>query len=435
MKGCIVSALVAAFLSVTPAVARAESSDEAEITAMAKEHYKQGLDAYKNGKYPEAIKELKKAYLLKRLPALLLNIGATYRKMNDIDNAVYYYKKYLAEAPDAKDRGEVEKTVADLEHEKPGAGAAANAAAEPAAPPESTPAPEAGTAWKHTPVDAAPPDQPLDVRVQMPVTKGVKVYVYYRGAGEPEFNQVLMRRHGAEKVGRIPAEAMAGKSVQYYIEGKDDKGHVVKSFGSPADPNIVRIDAAAAPQVMAAGGGAPAAGAAGAAHEDLDDEAAPITGELAEKPKKHHGGASSSSENDRTSRFGAAFWAGAIAAAVGIAGVAIGSYFLYQAKSYSDVLTADSQYRDPTTGLPYKFTDPNASPYDDKTVEARGQRDNSIGIALTTVGGIALVGGAALMVVDQVVLKHRGEKAKRSSAWLMPSVGPNVAGVAGGVTF
>ncbi|MCU1277165.1 MAG: hypothetical protein JWM53_711, partial [bacterium] len=56
---------------------------EAEITAMAKEHYKLGLDAYKNAKYPEAIKELKQAYLLKRLPALLLNIGATYRKMND----------------------------------------------------------------------------------------------------------------------------------------------------------------------------------------------------------------------------------------------------------------------------------------------------------------------------------------------------------------
>ena len=102
MKGFVVSALVAVLLCIVPAVAHAESSDEAEITAMAKEHYKLGLDAYKNGRYPEAIKELKKAYLLKRLPALLLNIGATYRKMGDADNAVYYYKKYLAEAPDAK---------------------------------------------------------------------------------------------------------------------------------------------------------------------------------------------------------------------------------------------------------------------------------------------------------------------------------------------
>ena len=39
------------------------------------------------------------------------------------------------------------------------------------------------------------------------------------------------------------------------------------------------------------------------------------------------------------------------------------------------------------------------------------------------------------MVVDQTILKHRGETQKHSSAWLMPTVGPNVAGVAGGVTF
>ena len=436
MKGCVVSALVAAMLCVVPAVAHAESSDEAKITTMAKKHYKLGLDAYKNGKYPEAIKELKKAYLLKRLPALLLNIGATYRKMGDVDNAVYYYKKYLAEAPDARDRGEVEKTLAELEKEKPGAGAGAtgSAANEPTPPASESPAPPASTEWKHTPIDAAPPDQPLDVRVQMPVTKGVKVYVYYRGAGQSDFSQVLARRHGGEKVGRIPSEAMSGKSVQYYVEGKDDKGHVVKSFGSPSDPNIVRIDESAAPQVVASSGGEAASEKGSSAHADLDDEAAPITGEIAEKPKKHRGG-SSSSGSDRTARFGAAFWAGAVVAVVGIAGVAIGSYFLYQAKSYSDVLTADSQYRDPMTGLPYKFTDPQASPYDDKTVEARGQRDNNIGIALTTVGGIALVGGVALMVVDQTILKHRGEKPKHSSAWLMPTVGPNVAGVAGGVTF
>ncbi len=437
MKGCVVSALVAALLCVVPAVAHAESNDEAEITNMAKEHYRLGLDAYKNGRYPEAIKELKKAYLLKRLPALLLNIGATYRKMGDVDNAVYYYKKYLTEAPDAKDRGDVERTLAELEHEKPGAGAGATGAGanEPTPPSESS-APAASGEWKHTAVDAAPPDQPLDVRVQMPVTKGVKVYVYYRGAGQSDFSQVLMRRHGNEKVGRIPADAMSGKSLQYYVEGKDDKGNVVKSFGSPSDPNIVRIDSSAAPQVVASGGEAAASsGGAAAAHADLDDEAAPITGEIAEKPGKKHRTGSGAAEGERTARFGTAFWAGAAVAVLGVASFAIGSYFLYQAKSYSDVLTADSQYRDPTTGQPYKFTDPNATPYDDKTVEARGIRDNNIGIALTVVGGLATVGGVVLMVVDQVVFKHRGEKPKSSTAWLMPTVGPNVAGVAGGVTF
>jgi len=50
------------------------------------------------------------------------------------------------------------------------------------------------------------------------------------------------------------------------------------------------------------------------------------------------------------------------------------------------------------------------------------------------VGGVALAGGVVLMVVDQLVLKNRGEKPK-SSAWILPTAGPNVAGIAGGVTF
>ena len=117
---------------------------------------------------------MKKAYLLKRLPALLLNIGATYRKMNDYENSVYYYKKYLAEAPDAKDRGEVEKTLGNR-GAKPAPERAPRARRRPAKPsaPSEAPAPPAATEWKHTPVDAAPPEQPLDVRVQMPVSKGV----------------------------------------------------------------------------------------------------------------------------------------------------------------------------------------------------------------------------------------------------------------------
>ncbi|HEY2745401.1 MAG TPA: hypothetical protein VGL86_12280, partial [Polyangia bacterium] len=173
----------------------------------------------------------------------------------------------------------------------------------------------------------------------------------------------------------------------------------------------------------------------GSAHNDLDDEAAPITGEIAEKPHKHHG-SSRSSEGERTNRFGGLFWGGVVVAALGVASFAIGSYFLYQAQSYSNVLTADSQYRDPNTGQPYKFSDPNATPYDDKTVEARGIRDNGIGIGLTVVGGICAVGGVTMMIVDQVVLKHRGEeKPKHNTAWLLPTVGPNVAGVAGGITF
>ncbi|MDB4970536.1 MAG: TonB-dependent receptor [Myxococcales bacterium] len=435
MKCCVLTALAAVLLCTT-AVARAESGDEAEITAMAKEHYKLGLDAYKAAKYPEAIKELKKAYLLKRLPALLLNIGATYRKMHDLDNAVYYYKKYLAEAPDARDRGEVEKTLAEVEKERP-AGST----------PVPNPAPSEGAAeaappaqeWKHTPVDAAPPDQPIDVRVSMPVTKGVKVYVYYRSAGDPEFNKVLMRRHGNEKVGRIPGSAISGKSVQYYVEGKDDKGNVVKTFGSPSDPNVIMVDPKAAPQMVASAGDDKPEKAKGAVRDDLDDEAAPITGELEEKQnraRKH----STSSGGERTARFGTLFYVGLAAAVAGAGAVGGGAYGLYQAKSYSDVLTADSNFRD-QNGNPYRFTDPSAMPYDDKYIEQRGKFFDTLGIALTVSGAVLLAAGVTMIALDQTVLKNRSEKPKRSSsAWLAPSVAPGSGGgmtasMAGGFTF
>src|SRR5450755_4117194 len=86
-------------------VARAADDDDPEVIAQAKEHYKAGLAAYQAGKYDVAIRELKKAYSAKRLPPLLLNIGATYRKIGDIDLSLHFYQKYLDEAPsDARDR-------------------------------------------------------------------------------------------------------------------------------------------------------------------------------------------------------------------------------------------------------------------------------------------------------------------------------------------
>src|SRR3954462_10588228 len=98
-KTFLLAALAVALGAGPSSVAAQEGGgDDAEVTKMAKEHYKAGLDAYKAGQYDVAIKELKRAYLLKRLPPLLLNIGATYRKMGDLDLALHFYKKYLDEA-------------------------------------------------------------------------------------------------------------------------------------------------------------------------------------------------------------------------------------------------------------------------------------------------------------------------------------------------
>src|SRR5262245_58623702 len=122
MKTILSTVAIAVLLcSVAQAACGADADEGAEVTQMAKEHYKQGLDAYKAGKYDLAIKHLKQAYLLKRLPALLLNIGATYRKKGEYDQAIHNYQKYLDEAPpDAKDRGDVQQIIEELKREKAG---------------------------------------------------------------------------------------------------------------------------------------------------------------------------------------------------------------------------------------------------------------------------------------------------------------------------
>jgi tetratricopeptide (TPR) repeat protein len=153
------SLALAAVLCAAPRLAVAQDED-AEVTKMAKEHYKAGLDAYKAGKYDVAIKELKKAYLLKRIPALLINIGATYRKMGDLDLALHFYGKYLEEAPaDAKDRGEVEKTITEIKTEKETGAPPANAEAAQPEKPAPVPAKEEPAAKPRRAEPAEPGDK------------------------------------------------------------------------------------------------------------------------------------------------------------------------------------------------------------------------------------------------------------------------------------
>jgi hypothetical protein len=266
----------------------------------------------------------------------------------------------------------------------------------------------------------------------MPVMKGVKVYLYYRDAGSADFSSVVMKRHGTEKVGRIPASAMGGKSIQYYIEAKDDKGNVINKSGSQAEPNVVMIDANAKP-VMIAGEGeaAPAAASGGGqvAHSDLDDEAAPIMGNVGHEEGPRHKASKSGGK-----RFGGAFYAGLVFAVAGAALVGTGAWALFQAQSYANALSADSLGNN---GMPYKFNDPSAQPYDDKTVEQRGRSYNTMGIGLTVAGGVAAAAGIIMIAVDQTVMAKRRaeEKPKRSAWYVAPSVSPTYAGIGGGVTF
>ena len=458
MKSAVTFAFAfALLLGSLAARAQEGQEDDPEVLKMAKEHYKLGLEAYKTGKYDVAIKALKRAYLLKRLPPLLLNIAATYRKLGDNQMALHFYKKYIDEAPpDAKDREDVQRTIVEIQDGKPAAPPAENTqdAPAPSAPSSSKEEPVHAknephkVAWNHNVIDAVPPDSPVDVRVSMPVLKGVKVYVYYRVPGEADFKPVLMKRKGGEKVGRIPADAVAGTSLQYYIEARDPGGNIVKTIGSESSPNIIMVDPSAPPQIIAGfsdrGGDEPPqqprAEEPEPRNEDeeaprpkkrrnLDDEAAPVS----ESSTPHRSNAKPS--GDKTF-----LYAGAALTGVGVAGLAVGIAGMVLAKQYAGVLSDES--RNPTfvddNGMTQKiFFDNQAASY-----QSSGKLWNAIGIAGTAVGAAATITGVALIVLHTTRSSGAAEKPKRRRAapvedsfYLTPTGSPTYAGVQAGFSF
>ncbi len=105
---------------------------------------------------------------------------------------------------------------------------------------------------RHVPVDDSRGNQRLNVYVTpVPVHQGAvaaRVTLYYRGAGQERFAEVPMvpsRRQQGDLLGQIPAEAVVGKSLQYYIQAFDGKGRVCGSQGSPENPLIIRISGSA----------------------------------------------------------------------------------------------------------------------------------------------------------------------------------------------
>lgn len=472
-----------------PRSASAQEEDP-EITNMAKLHYKLGQDAYAAAKYDVAIKELKKAYVLKRIPAILVNIAMTYRKTKDYDMAVYFYKKFLAEAPaDDKGRPAVQAELAETEAERttaltpaplePARPAVEMAKPEGAAPPaesaKAAPAPATGkqgaptepgkavaaakpavtegspasaaagaaaaaaapgaeagaaapavataavdkpvTEFTHTPIDAVPPGQPVDVRVQMPVMKGVKVKVFYRKEGQATFDTAELKRRGNEKFARLPPEITSGRNFQYYIEARDPAGTLVKSAGSEYNPNIVLIDSTARPQLADASGATdtseddePARRVKSGPKRDIENEAVSfdIGGPNQSAMERLRSSLRKQEKSkDTKSYLSPMGWAGVGTAGLGLASLVTGSTFLGLAYQQAQIVSADSRCEN--SKMRCLFYGPNDDPTLNKApkdssaeLESKGLLYDKVGIAMTVAGGVVLAAGGALLATDLI---------------------------------
>jgi tetratricopeptide (TPR) repeat protein len=144
-------ALLAAAIVLTSFAAPSAHADPARLRE-ARAHYEQAVAYYNLDEYAPALAEFREAYRIKPDPSFLFNIAQCHRKLGQTDAALDYYRKYLRNLPDAPNRADVERMVAEL-HAK-----------EAAPQPDAAPAPVAAA----PPAPAAPPqlDAPVGARLQ-----------------------------------------------------------------------------------------------------------------------------------------------------------------------------------------------------------------------------------------------------------------------------
>jgi tetratricopeptide (TPR) repeat protein len=113
----VVSALAPTILGLL--LAGAPRTAQAQMTQAQKDevklHYQRATRAYDLQKYQEAIDEYQKAYEISGDPPMLYNIAQAYRLADQPAEAVRYYRRFLQRMPNARNREDVERKIADQE--------------------------------------------------------------------------------------------------------------------------------------------------------------------------------------------------------------------------------------------------------------------------------------------------------------------------------
>ncbi|MCA9673432.1 MAG: hypothetical protein H6709_09070 [Kofleriaceae bacterium] len=270
----MIAALAVALGAVAPRLAAAQDAPTAEQLAQAKQAFLDGRALHDKGDLAGAVEKFKESFRLSRNPVLLYNIAFTFEELGQNDLALFYYKKYLSDAPAAdSQRPAAEASVKKLDKGAPatdgdggkadggkadgdggkadggkvdGDGGKADGGKPPGRKPKRTAA--SVDDFEHKIIEEAPPGKPLDLTAYVPEDSGWGVTLYYRGSGDSKFTGVPMRERYNELVGRIPAAKMGGTAVQYYLELHDDKGEVLTRIGKSTSPNVVYIDTSARPR-------------------------------------------------------------------------------------------------------------------------------------------------------------------------------------------
>jgi tetratricopeptide (TPR) repeat protein len=74
-----------------------------------------GKSAYDRGEFEKSLRYFQDAYDIFQHPDLLYRIGLCYERLGEDQEAVRYYRSFLKEVPDAKERGRIEKQIRVIE--------------------------------------------------------------------------------------------------------------------------------------------------------------------------------------------------------------------------------------------------------------------------------------------------------------------------------
>ncbi len=414
--------------------------------ASAKKAFGEGKKLHEQGKLPEAIEKFKESYKLSRNPLLLYNIGLTMDEAGMEDLALFYYRKFLADAPaDAAQRATVIERSKVLEKKfnpnstKPEPTTTKPGESGPKQPVVIKPAGTySATDFQHAVVDAAPPGKPLDVTAFVPEDSGFVVTLNFRTAGEGTFTSKVMRWRYKELVARIPAPKMIGDSLQYYIEVKDQAGTVIHRAGKSTSPNLVTLEAGAPQRFYPDFNEEGEAKTTPADIRRADDEDDPLNKNAQSKPDpdtvtlqpQEVGPPGTGFRDVGSSKFKYAKW-GTTAAAGTLLALAVFGHI--QAGSYATQIEDDA----------IKCGAPPCQDFDSTAAgwESTGKRWQSI--ANISIGvGVATAAVAGYLWYKELTAKQRGElkvstgapsPETASSSWVVvPSLGDGTTGFLGG---
>jgi tetratricopeptide (TPR) repeat protein len=105
--------LLAGVLCAAAAPAARGAPADARVRS-ARAHYESGVAHYNLDEFAAALAEFTEAYRTKPDPSFLFNIAQCHRKLGNADAAVDFYRKYLRNMPDAPNRADVERLIAEL---------------------------------------------------------------------------------------------------------------------------------------------------------------------------------------------------------------------------------------------------------------------------------------------------------------------------------